>query len=119
MVSVFSVLLAESIIRFFTADPAVIAYGGDCIRIVSYSYVFFAFGMVAIQAFNGAGDTTTPTWINLVCFWFLQTPLAWLAAHPLGMGPKGVFLAITFAQSILAVVAMLLFRRGKWKERKV
>ena len=85
----------------------------------SYGYVFYAFGMVVIQAFNGAGDTVTPVWINLFCHWLLQIPMAWMLAKPVGMGPDGVFLSITIAESILAVAGAILFRRGKWKTREI
>jgi len=72
-----------------------------------------------MQAFNGAGDTVTPTWINFYCFWLFQIPLAWLLAMPLGLGPTGVFVAIALSYSLSAAVGILLFRRGKWKEKKV
>jgi Na+-driven multidrug efflux pump len=75
--------------------------------------------MVMVQSFNGAGDTTTPTWINLFCYWLFQIPLAYSLALPLNFGARGVFLAITIAESTIAVVGILLFRRGKWKTRKV
>ena len=119
VISFFFVLWAEPIVALFADQASVVSFGRDCLRTVSYSFVFFAFGMVVVQAFNGAGDTTTPTWINFFCYWFLQIPLAWLMSAPLGMGPQGVFLAITLAQSVLAVVSLLLFRRGSWKKREV
>jgi MATE family, multidrug efflux pump len=112
-------LFAGPLIRFFTDDPAVIPYGTACLRLVSYGFLFYAFGIVMTQAFNGAGDTWTPTWINLFCFWLWEIPLAWILSHRAGLGPRGVFAAITIAFSTLAVVSLLLFRRGKWKEKKV
>jgi len=96
-----------------------VALGASCLRTVSYSYVFLAFGMVIVQAFNGAGDTATPTWINLVAYWVVQIPLAWTLSHTVGLGPQGVFWAIAIAQTCLAVLAIVLFRRGNWKRREV
>ena len=108
---------AEPLIAVFTSDPAVLALGADCLRIVSYGYGFYAWGMVLVQAFNGAGDTRTPTWINLGCYWCFQIPLALVLARGLGYGPNGVFSAITIAESALAVVGLLAFRRGSWKRQ--
>ncbi len=113
------IFFAESLIRIFTDDQSVIPYGVDALRYISYGYVFYAYGMVMIQSFNGAGDTFTPTIINIFCFWLLQIPLAYTLALWFGLGAKGVFLAVTIAESVLAVVAMLAFRRGKWKEMKI
>lgn len=96
-----------------------IPFAVDCLRFISYGYVFYAFGMVMVQAFNGAGDTYTPTLINLFCYWVLQIPLALLLAIPVGMKATGVFIAIAVAESILAVISVLVFRRGKWKKKKV
>ena len=90
-----------------------------CLRIVSGGFVFFAYGLVLTQAFNGAGDTWTPTWINLGCFWLWQIPLAWLLAIRFAMGPQGVFIAMTVAFSTLAIVSGVIFRRGWWKQSKV
>jgi putative MATE family efflux protein len=112
-------LVPGSILRIFSSDSEVVAIGVDCLRTVSFSYVFLAFGMVTVQAFNGAGDTTTPTWINFLCYWCLQIPLAYLLALPLGYGPRGIFVAIAIAQSMLAVVSVLVFQRGRWKERSI
>ena len=72
-----------------------------------------------MQAFNGAGDTATPTWINLVCYWLLEVPLAWTLAVPLGQGPLGVFASIAVAQTCVAILGFFVFRRGKWKGRVV
>ncbi len=107
---------------FFThaaAGPEVHAYGKDCLRIISCGFLFYAYGMVITQSFNGAGDTRTPTIINLFVFWLWEIPLAYLLAFYFGMGPHGVFLAVTIAFSTLAVVSALTFRRGRWKTRKV
>ena len=113
------VIWAEEFIGLFSGRAEVVAYGADALRIAAYSFVFFGFGMVAIQAFNGAGDTRTPTWINLFCYWVLQIPMAWVLANPVGWGPRGVFVSITIAQSVLAVVALVAFRRGTWKEQEL
>ena len=94
-------------------------YATSCLRIVSAGFVFFAYGLVFTQSFNGAGDTWTPTWINLGCFWLWQIPLAWLLAIHFGMGPQGVFIAMTVAFSTLAVVSGVIFRRGWWKTKRV
>jgi putative MATE family efflux protein len=109
------VLLARQIVGLFTTDPNVVPYGVDCLRIVAYGFLFYAYGMVLTQSFNGAGDTWTPTIINLFVFWLWELPLAWVLAKTFGLGPRGVFLAITIAFSSLAIVSALIFRRGKWK----
>jgi len=111
--------LAERLITLFTSEPEVIRIGEQCLRIVSYGYVFFAFGMVMTEAFNGAGDTMTPAWLHLVTLWLIKLPLAFILANALGFGPAGVFSAITISYCILAVLAVLIFRRGRWKERVV
>jgi putative MATE family efflux protein len=119
LVGVLFVVFAPQIVAIYTADAAVARYAVGCLRIVSTGFVFFAYGLVFTQSFNGAGDTWTPTWINLGCFWLWQIPLAWLLAIQLGMGPRGVFIAMTVAFSTLAVVSGLIFRLGWWKTRKV
>ena len=118
-VTVLFILCAEPLVRLFTDDPAVIPFGVDCLRYISYGYIFYAYGMVMVQAFNGAGDTNTPTLINMFCYWLLQIPLAYALALWAGMGAQGVFLAITISESTIAVVGVLVFRRGRWKERKI
>jgi Na+-driven multidrug efflux pump len=118
-VAVVFVVFSDSLIGIFAADPAVRALGGECLRIVSYGYGFYAWGMVMVQAFNGAGDTTTPTFINLCCYWLLQIPLAFALSRPLGFGPNGVYVAITIAESVIAIVGVYFFRKGRWKERVV
>jgi len=110
---------APMIIGHLTHDAGVVAIAVDCLRYVSLGYPFYAWGMIMEQAFNGAGDTATPTWINFFCYWMVQIPLAWWLAHAGGMGPRGVYVAICGAESLLAVVSVLLFRRGRWKLVKV
>ena len=91
----------------------------NCLQIIALGYIFYAYGMVVTQAFNGAGDTRTPTKINLISFWFFQLPLAYVSALVLGWGTIGVFLAITLAEVLLAVLAMVWFKKGKWKQVQV
>jgi Na+-driven multidrug efflux pump len=110
---------AGPIISLFTTDPAVAPLGVRCLRIVSAGFVLYAYGMVFTSAFNGAGDTRTPTWLNVAVFWLFEIPLAWVLAVPLGWGPTGVFTAIAIAFSALAIASGLIFRRGKWKTQQV
>jgi len=104
--------------RAFTTDQRVLSIAVQCLRYVSLGYPFYAWGMTMEQAFNGAGDTRTPTWINLFCYWMLQIPLAWSLSQT-GLGPRGVYLAICTAESALAVVSVALFRRGRWKQVRI
>jgi putative MATE family efflux protein len=113
------VLFAKPIVGIFSNDPAVVEYGATGLRIMSYGYIFYAWGMVLEQSFNGAGDTATPTRINLFCYWVLQIPLAYVLSTRTNMGPSGIFAAIPIAESVLAVVCLLAFRRGRWKNQKV
>jgi putative MATE family efflux protein len=110
---------AGFIARLFTSDPAVQPFAIGCLRIVSLGFVFYACGMVLTQSFNGAGDTWTPTVINLFIFWLWEIPLAWWLAVRAGLGPRGVFIALTIAYSSLAVVSAVLFKQGRWKTKKV
>ena len=119
IVGLLFVLFAHQIIGLYTSDPKVAGYGVDCLRIVAYGFLFYAYGMVLGQSFNGAGDTWTPTIINLFVFWLWELPLAYFLAIGLGLGPRGVFLAITIAFSTLAVVSAFFFKRGRWKTRVV
>ena len=119
VVTIVFVVLAEPLIGIFTTDAAVVPYGVAALRFVSYGFIFYAYGMVMVAAFNGAGDTTTPTFINLFCYWLFQIPLAYTLAHAGGMGAHGVFLAITVAESFIAIIGILMFRRGRWKTRKI
>ncbi len=112
-------VFSHSIVAFFTSEPTVLSYGSDSLRIIAAGFVFYGFGMVMETAFNGAGDTWTPTWINLFIFWIFEIPLAYLLAYHFAMGPHGVFWAILIAFSVLAVVSGLLFKRGTWKRKVI
>ena len=113
------VAFAPWLVAIYTSDPEVARYAVACLRIVSLGFVFYAFGMVLTQSFNGAGDTWTPTLINLGCFWCWELPLAFVLALHFGLGPAGVFWAMMIAFSTLAVVSAVIFRRGTWKLKKV
>jgi putative MATE family efflux protein len=110
---------ARPLVGLFRPEAAVIPIAVTCLQYVSLGYPFYAWGMIMEQAFNGAGDATTPTWINLFCYWLLQLPVAWYLANRAGLGPRGVYLGICGAESVLAMVAVVLFRRGGWKKAVV
>jgi len=118
-IAVLFIAAADPIISVFTDEPAVRAIGIDTLVVISCGYLAYAWGMVMIQSFNGAGDTMTPTWINLFCFWLVQIPLAWGLANGAKMGPSGVMWAVAVSESLLAGVAIVWFRRGHWKTRQV
>jgi putative MATE family efflux protein len=118
-VAVVFIIWAEPMIRIFSTDPEVVRSGVACLRWVSYGYGFFAYGMVMVQAFNGAGDTTTPTIINFFCFWMVQIPLAYLLATGTELGATGVFITMTVAESLMAVAGIVVFRRGRWRAREI
>jgi MATE family, multidrug efflux pump len=118
-VGVFFVLFAEPVVRLFTSDPAVVPLGAACLRIVSYGNLGYAYFMVMIQAFNGAGDTVTPTIVNLFGFWLFEIPLAYVLAMPLKMRSNGVFFSIAIAESAMALASAILFKQGKWKKKKI
>ena len=118
-VAVALVVFPESLVRIFTSEPDVLAYGASALRVIGLGFPLYAVGVTIVQAFNGAGDTSTPTWINVLCFWLLQLPLAYALARPLELGPTGVFVAAAIAESVLAVVAWVVFRRGAWKLKVV
>ncbi|MEO1023400.1 MAG: MATE family efflux transporter [Bacteroidota bacterium] len=112
-------VFAEPIITFFTAEPEIVAIGAKSLRIICYGYLAYGFGMVIIQAFNGAGDTLTPTLINFVCFWLIEIPVAYGLAIILKWEIEGVLYSIVIAESLLGLFAIILFRMGKWKTSKV
>jgi Na+-driven multidrug efflux pump len=111
--------LAPQLIAIFSRDAAVISTGASCLRIISACYVLFAYGMVIVQALNGAGDTITPTIINLACYWMVQLPLAFLLSRRFQLGPNGIFWAILVAENLLAGVSIFVFRLGRWKKKAV
>lgn len=119
VVAVIFFVFSANIISWFNDDPTTVSTGVNCLRIICFGYLFFAYGMVISQSFNGAGDTLTPTLMNLVCFWAIEIPLAYFLAKYLDLGPNGVYISVAFSESMLAVVGILLFRRGKWKTKKV
>lgn len=118
-VAILFIAFANPIISIFTDDAQVIEYGVRCLIYVSLGYGFLAVGMIVIQAFNGAGDTITPTKINFFCYWIIQIPLAFILAESLELGPSGVFWAITIAESLLAIVGVYIFKKGSWKLQTV
>lgn len=109
----------HAIIAFFSTDPEVSTYAADCLRIIGYGNLTYAFGMVMVQAFNGAGDTVTPTLINIVSFWLCEIPLGWFLANRTSLGVNGVFTAIPVANTVMTVISLLVFARGSWKRRRI
>lgn len=119
VVSAIIIAFAPWIISFFTKEPLVAGYAINAARIISAGYVFYGIGMVMANAFNGAGDSRTPTYINLFGFWCFQIPLAYILAKVFEMGPLGVFIAVPVAETAISIVAFILFKQGKWKLKKV
>jgi putative MATE family efflux protein len=113
------VVFADPLVSVFTTDPSVAPTAASGLRIISSGFLFYAYGFVLTQSFNGAGDTVTPTVINLFCFWLFEIPLAYVLARPLGLGPAGVFWSIAIAFSVMTVVSAYFFRRGSWKLKRV
>jgi Na+-driven multidrug efflux pump len=118
-VSLFFLVGAEFCVGLMTKDEDVINVSVRALRIVSLGYIFYGVGMVMMNAFNGAGDSRTPTWINLFGFWAFQIPLAYWLAVILEMGPTGVFIAIVTAETAISIAGVILFRRGRWKKVKI
>jgi putative MATE family efflux protein len=119
LVGIVYISAAPFFIQIFTHDPEVVAAGSMALRTIACGYIFYGCGMVLAQAINGAGDTVTPTLMNFVCFWLIEMPLAWVLAIYLHWGQMGVYTSIVAAESVLAVMAIVVFRRGKWKTVKV
>ena len=118
-VTILSFTLADPVLRFFTDNEVSIKNGVQCLQIVSLGYIFYSYGMVVSQSFNGAGDTRTPILISLVGFWVFQIPLAWVLSVWQEVGPLGLYSAIGIAESLMAVAAIMIFRKGKWKSVKI
>ncbi len=118
-VSLVYLIFAKQIITWFNTTPSVVENGALCLQIIAAGYIFYAYGMVVTQAFNGSGDTQTPTKINLISFWLFQLPMAYVLALLLDFGAKGVFIAITAAEILLAILAIIWFKKGKWKQFQV
>jgi len=118
-VSLLFLFASGPIVQFMNPEQGVERIAVETLRIVSMGYIFYGVGMVLINAFNGAGDTRTPTIINLFCFWAFQIPVAYSISIPLGLGPQGVFYAIVTAETAITITAFILFRKGKWKKVKI
>jgi putative MATE family efflux protein len=119
VIGVLFVLFSEPVIRGFTSDPEVIRQGATCLRIISYGNIGYAYLMVTLQAFNGAGDTVTPTIVYFFGFWLLEIPLAYWLAIPAGLRANGVYIAIAIAEGAIAVASIILFKRGRWKQQQI
>jgi putative MATE family efflux protein len=119
VLSVIFMLFPDLILRIFTREAGVIASGSSCLRIISSTYVFYAYGMILLQAFNGAGDTATPTRINFITYWLVQIPLAWFVSQQLGYGATSIFWAVALAEVVLSGLAVYHFRRGLWKQVRI
>jgi putative MATE family efflux protein len=119
VIGVLFIVFAEPIVRLFTIDPQVIPLAASCLRIVSYGNIGYAYGMVMLQAFNGAGDTITPTIVNFFGFWLLEIPLAYFLAIPMRMQARGAYIANVAAEAAIAGASIILFKRGKWKKQQI
>jgi putative MATE family efflux protein len=121
LVAIATVLIfaPQSVVQFFTTDAVVRNYAADCLRIIGYGNLTYAFGMVMIQAFNGAGDTVTPTFINIVSFWLCEIPLGWFLANRTPLRVNGVFTSIPIANTVMTLLSLIIFARGGWKRRRI
>jgi Na+-driven multidrug efflux pump len=119
LVSIVFIFFPQALMRLFIEDPKVVAVGADCLRIFAYDYVVFAFGMVLVQAFNGAGDSRTPMLVNLFCYWLFQIPLAYYLSTKTELRETGIFWAVMITEAVLTGISVVLFRRGKWKQVQI
>ena len=118
IVGMLIVALAPVITGLFSDDAEVLATGSTCLRILGLGFPVYAIGMILTQALNGAGDTMRPTFINFVCFWLMQIPLAYWLATQYELGPNGVFIACVASETLLTIMSVVVFRRGRWKTQK-
>jgi MATE family, multidrug efflux pump len=118
-VMIIFLLFAKTIVSFFTSETQVIQYATQCLTIISVGYIFFSYGMIIAQSFNGAGDTRTPTILNFFAFWCIQIPLAYILAITFSLGPEGLFSSIVISETLLTIAGIIIFKRGKWKEVKI
>jgi putative MATE family efflux protein len=112
-------IFSDFFVRLFIQDGDVIKIGSQALRYISFGFIAYALGMVLIQSFNGAGDTYTPMYINVICFWFTEIPLAYFLAIDQGLNERGVFISVLISETLMTLLSLLLFRRGKWKLRTV
>ena len=117
--SVVFIMFAEQVVGIFTSDHDIIQIGAECLRILSYGFGLYGLGLAMIQAFNGAGDTMTPTWINGICFWLFQIPFAYWLSLSILERPHGVYWAIFIAEGLMAIIALYIFKQNNWAKRKV
>jgi putative MATE family efflux protein len=115
IIGIIYIVIPDFWISLLTSDKEVIQKGAEALRIVSYGFLAYGYGMVVLHAFNGAGDTTTPTKINIICFWFVEIPLAYLLSKILNFGEQGVFYSIVIAETCLTIISIIIFKKGKWK----
>lgn len=118
-IGVIFLVFATPIIRLFSNDPVVVPLAATCLRILSYGNIGYAYGMVMLQAFNGAGDTVTPTYVHFFGFWIVEIPLAYFLAITAHIGANGVYISIVVAEAAIAAAGVLLFRRGRWKGQQI
>jgi len=118
-VTLLFLIFTQPIVAFMNKDTSVDSYAVQALRIISLGFIFYGVGMVVTNAFNGAGDTKTPTLINVFGFWLFQVPLAYLLAIVFNLGPKGVFIAIVLAETGISIAGIIIFKRGKWKQVKI
>jgi Na+-driven multidrug efflux pump len=119
LVAMAFIFVPEAFAGLFTSNVSELRYATDCLRIIAYGNLAYAFGMVMVQAFNGAGDTVTPTLINVAGFWLCEIPLAWALAFHQGMGVDGVYASIPISEALITGLSLMVFWRGRWKVQRI